>query len=231
MAPAPFHKTTSMFLDFIFSSCFPGKKLSDLCEKGDYREFRKCSISSYDEIVEVDDDDRVPLLCAIQSGSVPIVKRMGKYGDIGRFSTIFGWTILHEAVSSGSLEMVLYVLDQCHVKPYLKTSGGYSPIHMSITSGRIDILDVLLQYTPFNLVSSSSLNGITPLILAIMSKNVEMVNMIHRAGGSLIKESYQGMPAMFLARKYGIGEGICLPRGCLHPASGLPLSIPVPIWY
>ena len=220
-----------MLFNDIFSACFPKKTISDICERGDYREFRKCKIPSFDDFVEIDESGRIPVLCAVNSNSIPIEKRMTKYGEIGKFRTIHGWSILHEAVLSGSLEMVLYILEECHTKPYMKTSDGCTSIHMAVTSGRCDILDALLQYTPFNLVSSQNVNGITPLILAIMCKNVEMVNMIHRAGGSLIRETYNGIPVMFLAKQYGISNQTCIPRKSIHYISDCPVSDNIPILY
>lgn len=223
--------TSIMFFNDIFSACFHKNTISDICERGDYREFRKCKISSFNEIVEKDKSGRIPVLCAVNCRSIPIVKRMKKYGEIGKFRTIHGWSILHEAVLSGSFEMVLYILEECHTKPYMKTSDGFTSIHVAVRSGRCDILNVLLQYTPYNLVSSKNIDGITPLILAIMCKNVEMVNMIHRAGGSLLRETYNGLPVMFLAKQYGLSDKTCIPRKYVHYISNCPVSDNIPIMY
>ena len=66
---------------------------------------------SYKEITSTDDSGRIPLLCAVGSGNISIVKRMMKIGDIFNFSNIHGWNILHQAVSGGSIGMVEYILE------------------------------------------------------------------------------------------------------------------------
>ena len=53
-------------------------------------------------------------------------------GNIGSFSTLFGWTILHEAVSSESFEMLLFLLQFGNCRAYTKTSCGYTPMHIAV---------------------------------------------------------------------------------------------------
>ncbi len=222
-----------MFLDELFSMCLPTKKsLSDICKDGDTREFNRRRVISYEEITSPDHSGRIPLLCAVGEGKIQIVKRMMKIGNICNFSNIHGWNILHEAVSGGSVGMVEYILENCYMKTYIKTSGGYSPIHMAIMDGRCDILKILLRYTPFNMVSLPTKCGATPLILAIICKNREMICILHDSGASLISESYNGFSALYLSRYYGVMDTVSkLCNFRISRVSGFPLSRPVFITY
>jgi ankyrin repeat protein len=212
--------------------CFPGKKtLSGACESGDLGVFNMFGNAPYRDFINEDENNEFPLLCAIRSGNISIVKKIMLKGNIGSFSTLFGWTVLHEAVSSESFEMLLFLLRFSNCKAYTKTSGGYTAMHIAVYENRSDMVRILLDYIPAKMMSIKNNNGLTPLVLSVFMGNVEMVNIINSSGGLLFTEIYQGNIVFFLACSRGIARDLRIARSFYNPVSGLPISEPIDIMY
>jgi hypothetical protein len=228
------HTTQTLYhnMDLFFSKCFPCKKtLSGACRSGDLREFNMFRDSPYRDFITEDYDKKFPLLCAIKSGNISIVEKIMLKGDICSFSTIFGWTVVHEAVVSGSFEMLLFLLKFGKCKTYVKTSDGNTPMHIAISEKRSDMVEILSEYTPSKMMSIKNNEGMTPLVLAVFMENPEMVDTIHVSGGSLFRERYNGHSVYILAFMRGISNDLRTKAPWIHPISGLPISSPVDIIY
>lgn len=221
-----------MFMDRLFSICFPCKKtLSEACESGDLGLFNMFGNAPYRDFINEDENNEFPLLCAIRAGNISIVKKIMLKGNIGSFSTLFGWTVLHEAVVSESFEMLLFLLQFGNCRAYTKTSCGYTPIHIAIYENRYDMVRILLDYIPAKMMSIKNNQGMTPLVLAVFMGNVEMVNLIHSSGGLLFTEMYEGNSVFFLACSRGITRDLRIKSSFYNPVSGLPISKPINIMY
>eukprot|EP00026_Physarum_polycephalum_P003297 Phypoly_transcript_03307.p1 GENE.Phypoly_transcript_03307~~Phypoly_transcript_03307.p1 ORF type:complete len:548 (-),score=82.99 Phypoly_transcript_03307:692-2335(-) len=80
---------------------------------------------------------------------------------------------LSNAASGGFLELVHFLLDECHVEVDQKDDAGYTALLMAIKTGNLNIADVLLAHGAD--INSKTRDGETALILATHFNNEKAV--------------------------------------------------------
>ena len=105
----------------------------------------------------------VPLINAVQQGSLKLVNLLLKYGANTAFRLPRGQTILHFACSSGNAEIIKALIDK-NAGTNAWDIDGKTPFHCAIISGKIEALKVLKE-NKANI--QSPLKGLSPLHLAI----------------------------------------------------------------
>lgn len=193
----------------VFESCFCFKKdtrsLSEACMEGDV-EYVKRIITNRRDAEKEDAMGKTPIISAVKSRNVSLVKYLLSIGVSDNFTTRNNWSILHEAVSTESLAMVSYILERCSISTNMKTDDGVSPIHIAVFNGDIEMLKILLDNTMYGQSSPRGKNGITPLMIATRHRDGEMMKMLYYSGASFFEKDDRGVNSIVIAKKSRILE-------------------------
>ena len=127
-------------------------------------------------------------------GNVHALCKEGKYWKIEEFIKnyqadlpskltlrrgVFGYTPIHEAVSSGHSE-VLKLLLKYEGDPNCRANSGYTPLHLAASSGHLDCVRVLLDNKAD--ISITDEYGKTPIQTAELSSQHGAVKVLRSAG-------------------------------------------------
>jgi len=224
------HQTHNM--NDLFNDCFciRGKRdLSSACEEGDI-DYIKRVMKHRDEMTSEDINGKIPIMSAIRGGDVDMARYVFNLGVDRHFTTDNNWNILHEAVSSGSPEMVRYIMRTCCIPTHIGTSDGISPLHLAVLNGGTQILQLLVDNTPSNKISPKGNGGKTPLMIATMHANEEMMKILYYAGASFFEMDDLGKNSINMARESKMLHVVFELNVCLmDDKTGLPVSNPVMI--
>ena len=72
------------------------------------------------------------------------------------------WRVLHYASSGGHLEVVKYLVEQCHVDIYARTNGGWTALHFASVEGHLEVVRYFVHDCHVD-VSTKSDEGCTAL--------------------------------------------------------------------
>ena len=92
---------------------------------------------------------------------------------------VFGYTPIHEAVSSGHSKVLKLLLEQ-KTDPNCRANSGYTPLHLAASSGHVDCVRVLLANNAD--ISNTDEYGKTPLQSAEMSSKHDIAKVLRSAG-------------------------------------------------
>lgn len=189
------------FMD-IFESCFCMKKrsVSSACVEGDIEYVKRVLKNRADAETE-DSHGEFPILMAVKSGKVSLVRYLFGIGASVTFSTQNKWSLLHEAVASEYPEMVKYILKRCPIPTYLRTKDMITPLHLAAFNGDKAIMTILLMDTPGDRVSPRGVGGITPMMIASKRGDREMMKKLYRAGASFFEINDTGKNSVTMAKE------------------------------
>ena len=205
------------------------KSLSLACEEGDIGYIKRVMRHSREMTIE-DKEGNIPVMSAVRGGDVDMARYVFSRGVDKNFSTRDNWNILHAAVSSGAPEMVRYILKKCAIPTYIGTSDGISPLHLAVFNGSVEILQILVDNTPYNKVSPRGKEGKTPLMIATMHSSEEMMKILYSAGASFFEMDDFGKNSINMARQSNMLHVVYELNVCLmDETTGLPMSNPIMI--
>lgn len=214
----------------LFETCFCIKKrtVSDACIEGDL-DYVKRVMKNRKDVEREDAKGEYVILSAVRSGKVYMVRYLFAIGASTSFVTDNNWGLLHEAVNSGSLHMVNYILNTCPLLlTYTKTKDLISPIHLAVFNGYVDILRALLQKTPYAYASSRGIGGTTPLMIATARGEKEMMVDLYMSGASFFESDDSGKNSLSMAKESGMLKVVNDLNFCLMDEfTGLPKSRPI----
>lgn len=214
----------------LFESCFCMSKrtISDACVEGDLGYVKKL-LKNRDDVNKEAKKGEYHIFSAVRSGKVPMARYLLAIGASPSVFTSNNWGILHEAVGSGSLQMVEYILKKCsRLHTYTKTKDGISPLHLAVFNGYVDILKALLKVTPYAYVSPRGAGGITPLMTATKRGERQMMKDLHMSGASFFEADDYGKNTISMAKESGVLEVVYDLNICLMDEhTSLPKSRPI----
>ncbi|KAJ2951459.1 hypothetical protein O0L34_g13611 [Tuta absoluta] len=157
----------------------------------------KALLDSVEDIANYGSTESVtPLHIAAAQGRVDLMQLLVDYGAIVNVQDFDGDTPIHDAALATkhtAVEMLLHAGGD----PEIKSEANYTPFHLACYKGSLECVKVL---HPFVMdINQQSLNGDTPLILAIQGMNDDVVRFLLKNGADPhIKNSY-GELAMNMA--------------------------------
>ena len=143
---------------------------------------------------QLDQQGRESRLPQTEDGKLHALCKDGKYGRIEEFignyqadlpsklayrRGVFGYTPIHEAVSSGHSE-VLKLLLKHEGDPNCRANSGYTPLHLAASSGHVDCVRVLLENNAN--ISNTDEYGKTPIQTAELSSKHGVMKVLRSAG-------------------------------------------------
>ena len=149
-------------------------------------------------------NDFMPLHAACNVGSLELV-RLFLASGVPADASIRGTKRLpiHIAVVAGSFETVEFILDRWDkVDPM--DSTGETPLTLACASGKIDIVQLLLQRgaSPAR-QSNNDITGVSPMCVAAAKGHVDIVSLLLRNGGYASERDEMGWNALLHAAHWG----------------------------
>ncbi|EDM09538.1 ribonuclease L (2',5'-oligoisoadenylate synthetase-dependent) [Rattus norvegicus] len=114
--------------------------------------------------------------------------------------------LLIEAVNKGDADRVQQLLEQGADANVCEESGGWTPLHNAVQSGRVDIVNLLLRYgaDPHR----RKKNGATPFIIAGICGDVSLLQIFLSRGANINERDMHGFTAFMEAAEYGNVEAL-----------------------
>ncbi|XP_050344611.1 ankyrin-3-like [Nymphalis io] len=145
-------------------------------------------------------EDVTPLHISSDQGRVEVIQLLLDYGAIIDVQDFDGDTPLHDAALSKQYE-ALAVLLHAGADPEIKNDANYMPFHLACYKGCFDIVTNL--YLFINDVNEVTMNGDSPLILATLGFNDEIVKFLIERGADPDLKNNCGDIALTMALNMG----------------------------
>ncbi|KAH8690562.1 ankyrin repeat-containing domain protein, partial [Talaromyces proteolyticus] len=123
-----------------------------------------------------DDDDRTPLLCAVEENNIDIVELLLRSKADWNARNKSKRTVLHIASSNGSNGIVLKFLSIPELDLDAQDEQFETPLHLAVRSGHQMAVKFLLEFGAN--VNAKDKKGFTPLHLAAAKRGPTLVKMI-----------------------------------------------------
>lgn len=124
-------------------------------------------------------------------------------GADANLSMMTGWTLLHQACKSNSLEFVKLLLSR-GADPNVSEEIGETPLSLAVANGNTEIVEYLIKNGAFvNVQTEPEGSCITPLHIAIKNNDFEMVKLLMQSGASWKMKTGRGKTALDLAKESG----------------------------
>ena len=94
---------------------------------------------------------------------------------------MFGYTLLHEAVSGNKPKVIVYLKDK-GANVNSKANFGYTPLHLAASAGHIDCVNILLGCGAD--IGATDEYGKTPKQTAGLSSKYRVVNILRSEGSN-----------------------------------------------
>ena len=135
---------------------------------------------------------------AVEDGRLHALCKDGKYKKVERYVQshktelpaklvyrrgVFGYTPIHEAVSSGHSKVLELLLNH-DGDPNCRANSGYTPLHLAASSGHVDCVRVLLENNAN--ISNTDEYGKTPIQTAELSSKHGVMKVLKSAGELLM---------------------------------------------
>ncbi|KAJ9634548.1 hypothetical protein H2199_009005 [Coniosporium tulheliwenetii] len=166
----------------------------------------------------------VPILPAVHQfaalGVVPAVQYLFHYGADIYATCSRGRTLLHHAVDSQSVEMLVLVLSR-NVPLSCKDSFGHSPIHDCVLHGTLKTLRLLIEWGAN--VNDLTNVGVSPLLMAVSIRDLQMARALLENGADP-NHSFEPGPTFEVTTDFGdrrMTESFC---------AGTPLLAAFPLY-
>ncbi|KAF5691998.1 ankyrin repeat protein [Fusarium circinatum] len=157
-------------------------------------------LKSMVNIPSPEDENKTPLHLAAQRGFRSVVRKLLDEGAANASAgDEDGWTPLHFACSAGHTAVIDELLSH-GADPGLTDSYGENLLHQAISYGQKAAFDMIIEKCP-ELLNITSKAGETPLHMAILSGNEQMVDVCLKKGAAVnIKDNNGWTPLMMVVR-------------------------------
>ncbi|XP_052056323.1 2-5A-dependent ribonuclease [Apodemus sylvaticus] len=117
-----------------------------------------------------------------------------------------GKDLLIKAVNEGDVGRVQQLLEQGADANVCEESGGWTPLHNAVQTGKVDIVNLLLHHgaDPHR----RKKNGATPFIVAGINGNVDLLKILLSRGADINERDSNGFTAFMEAAEYGKVEAL-----------------------
>ncbi|KYN01084.1 Ankyrin-1 [Cyphomyrmex costatus] len=131
-----------------------------------------------------------PALCAAAKGQLETLKILTQHGGSLHAKTVRGTGIGHEAVASGRIELIKWLVKKRPSTLDIATHDGKTPLHVAALHGHLDACKVLLDHgARINAVLRTSKgNSMTPLDAALYRGHRDCAKLIQMHGGSTVQQ-------------------------------------------
>lgn len=118
---------------------------------------------------------------------------------------LIGESPLHAAAVGGQVSLLIRFKEIYHAEQDLQTStiDGSTVVHLMVRHGHVDALNTLLTRCPFLSVRTKNLAGLDSLMLAVILKKVDMVQLLLKYHVDLANRDREGRTALHLAVQSG----------------------------
>ena len=116
-----------------------------------------------------DNDGKTPLHYACELGSMELVEELYKLGEDPKLMTKNDGGCLHLAASSGCINLVLFLIETCHIDPSLKGHYGENILHRACANGRTELVQKLIE-KKYADIHAQDVIGLTPLHWAMINQ-------------------------------------------------------------
>ncbi|KAL6634409.1 hypothetical protein ACP70R_027080 [Stipagrostis hirtigluma subsp. patula] len=131
------------------------------------------------------DDGITPLICAIHSKDVAVVKYLLDHGADKDKVDHDGLAPLHSAAGIGHCEVVELLLARgAYIDP---VGAGGTPLHIAAMEGQAGTMKILLDHHAD--CNKTDISGMTPLCTALNAASVECVKLLVKAGADVKADS------------------------------------------
>lgn len=143
------------------------------------------SASAAGQVNQVDNLNCTPLFYSVLSGNIDCIEILLDRGAKQDWQDTKGRTAAHFAALKGQLNS-LKLLQKRGSNLWLPNKQGDLPLHYAIKSGRQQVAKWLLENSPYaHSVNAINNFGRSPIHLAIMKNNLEMVDYLIKCGANL----------------------------------------------
>ena len=162
------------------------------------------------DLSQLDDQGETPLNTAGRYNSHKVLQVVLSYGE--RFLDITnkkGGTVLHDAAFRRSTKVIDFVLSSIAKERAKELVGkednsGFLPLHLACVSGDLDSVRLLLGAGVPAHINASSLDGQTPLMIAVSNRRMNLVELLLAGGASVSAPTSYGATALHMAASRGM---------------------------
>uniref|UniRef100_A0A7E4VAK0 ANK_REP_REGION domain-containing protein n=1 Tax=Panagrellus redivivus TaxID=6233 RepID=A0A7E4VAK0_PANRE len=116
-----------------------------------------------------------------------------------------GKACVHEAAANGSVHLIMFLI-QSGALISTRDVNGWTPLHHGVANRRIAVIKLLLDNLSLPAIQTESLEGVTPLMLALELKYYEIARMIESKSPPLNHRVHMRLPPHQGAPLYGHGQ-------------------------
>ena len=172
---------------YIHHACSRGFGPSVIKQLKPYRHNKQDTSSNEIHAIEwvfncTDNDGKTPLHYACEAGSMELVEELCKLGEDPKFEdqklmTKNDGGCLHLAASSGCINLVLFLIETCHIDPSLKGHYGENILHRACANGRTELVQKLIEKKYADIHAQDAI-GLTPLHWAMINQQSTIAHIL-----------------------------------------------------
>ena len=173
----------------------------DPIKNGDLKKIKTLLESDPGLLNTRDNNDRTPLVQAIFSRQVPVLKLLLEKGADCNTVNKEGFTPLHFAVFTSSKEMVGLLVAKGALLNANANVIAATPLDLAVSGGHKEIAEILIAKGA--VIDSKDSKGYTPLMKAVMTGRADMVQFLVDKGASINERDEMGSTPLLLASLTG----------------------------
>lgn len=149
-----------------------------------------------------DSEKRTPLIGAAIGDHSEVIEFLIDNGAPLDTHDVYGRTALYCAASEGAARSVKTLLAR-KADPRKPTKGGHSPLYTACESNHEEIVKLLLTdaNAKHDINKADLQEGLTPLMIAVLSSHMETINLLLEAGADKLAENKNGETALHVAAR------------------------------